>query len=134
MCIFGSHTFVPISWMCKKQTSISHSSTEVEIISLDGGLRMVGIAAHDLWELVTEVFHSSPTNGRNPKEEYRETCCVTPHQTSTPTIKPRLQFSTIILNEAMSIMLRRLRSLLNLVRCSTFLKTNEAVIKMIIRG
>ena len=33
LCIFGSHTFVPISWMCKKQTSVSHSSTEVEIIS-----------------------------------------------------------------------------------------------------
>ena len=31
--IFGSHTFVPISWMCKKQTSVSHSSTESEIIS-----------------------------------------------------------------------------------------------------
>ena len=25
LCVFGSHTFVPISWMCKKQTSISHS-------------------------------------------------------------------------------------------------------------
>ena len=25
LCIFGSHTFVPISWMCKKQTSVSHS-------------------------------------------------------------------------------------------------------------
>ena len=34
LCIFGSHTFVPISWMCKKQTSVSHSSTESEIISL----------------------------------------------------------------------------------------------------
>ena len=33
LCIFGSHTFVPISWMCKKQTSVSHSSTESEIIS-----------------------------------------------------------------------------------------------------
>ena len=35
LCIFGSHTYVPISWMCKKQTSVSHSSTESEIISLD---------------------------------------------------------------------------------------------------
>ena len=34
LCIFGSHTFVPISWMCKKQTSVSHSSTESEVISL----------------------------------------------------------------------------------------------------
>ena len=27
----------PISWMCKKQTSVSHCSTEAEIISLDAG-------------------------------------------------------------------------------------------------
>ena len=33
MC-FGSHTFVPISWMCKKQTSASHSSTESDLIVL----------------------------------------------------------------------------------------------------
>ena len=37
LCIFGSHTFVQISWMCKKQTSVSHSSTGSEIISLDAG-------------------------------------------------------------------------------------------------
>ena len=36
LCIFGSHTFVPISWMCKKQTSVSHSSTEAEVISING--------------------------------------------------------------------------------------------------
>ena len=40
LCVFGSHTYVPISWMCKKQTSVSHSSTESEIISLDTGLRL----------------------------------------------------------------------------------------------
>ena len=33
---------------CKKQTSVSHSSTESEIISLDAGLRMDGIPALDL--------------------------------------------------------------------------------------
>ena len=43
LCIFGSHTFVPISWMCKKQTAVSHSSTESEIISLDTGLRLDGL-------------------------------------------------------------------------------------------
>ena len=48
---FGSHTFVPISWMCKKQTSVSHSSTESEIISLDAGLRLDGLPALDLWDL-----------------------------------------------------------------------------------
>ena len=40
ICILGSRTFVPISWMCKKQMSVSHSSTESEIISLDAGLQM----------------------------------------------------------------------------------------------
>ena len=55
-CIFGSHTFVPISWMCKKQTSISHSSTESEIISLDAGLRLDGILVLDLWDLILSVL------------------------------------------------------------------------------
>ena len=56
LCIFGSHTFVPISWMCKKQTSVSHSSTESEIISLDAGLRLDGIPALDLWDLIVSVL------------------------------------------------------------------------------
>ena len=52
LCVFGSHTFVPISWMCKKQTSVSTSSTESEIISLDAGLILAGIPALDLWVLI----------------------------------------------------------------------------------
>ena len=56
LCIFGSHTFVPISWMCKKQTSVSHSSTESEIISLDTGLRLDGLLALELWDLIVSVF------------------------------------------------------------------------------
>ena len=56
MCIFGSHTFVPISWMCKKQTSVSHSSTESEIISLDAGLRLDGLLALELWDLIVYVL------------------------------------------------------------------------------
>ena len=56
LCVCGSHTFVPISWMCKKQTSVSHSSTESEIISLDAGLRMDGKPALDLWDLIVTVL------------------------------------------------------------------------------
>ena len=41
--------------MCKKQTSVSHSSTESEIISLDAGLRLDGIPALDLWDLIVSV-------------------------------------------------------------------------------
>ena len=50
LCIFGSHTLVPISWMCKKQTAVSHSSTESDI-SLDTGLRLDGLLALELWDL-----------------------------------------------------------------------------------
>ena len=64
---FGSRTIVPVSQMCKKQTSVSHSSTEAEIISLDAGWRMDGIPALDLWDLVIDVFHSSP----NPSQQNR---------------------------------------------------------------
>ena len=49
LCVFGSHTFVPTSWMCK--ISVSHSSTESEISS-DAGLRLDGIPALDLWDLI----------------------------------------------------------------------------------
>ena len=56
LCVLGSHTFVSISWMCKKQTAVSHSSTESEIISLDTGLRLDGVPA--LWDLIVSVFGS----------------------------------------------------------------------------
>ena len=66
LCILGSHTFVPISWMCKKQTSVSHSSTESEIISLDAGLRLGGIPALDLWDLIVAVLGN--TNQSNKEQ------------------------------------------------------------------
>ena len=45
--------------MCKKQTSVSNSSTESEIISLDAGLRLDGIPALDLWDLIVAVLHET---------------------------------------------------------------------------
>ena len=55
-CVFGSHTFVPISWMCKKQSSVSHSSTESDVISLDTGMRLDVLLALELWDLIVSVF------------------------------------------------------------------------------
>ena len=54
--------FVPISWMCKKQTSVSHSSTESGIISLDAGLRLDWIPALDLWDLIVLVLGITTQN------------------------------------------------------------------------
>ena len=56
LCVLGNHTFVPIGWMCKKQTAVSHSSTESEIISLDTGLRLDGLPALELWDLIVSVL------------------------------------------------------------------------------
>ena len=74
LCVYGSHTFVPTSWMCKKQTSVSHSSTESEINSLDTVLRLDSLPALELWDLIVSVVgnisHVSdrtvqPVNGKN---------------------------------------------------------------------
>ena len=62
LCVLGSHTVFPISWMCKKQTSVPPSSTEPEIISLDARLRLDGISALDLWDLSDAVLGNTNQN------------------------------------------------------------------------
>ena len=44
---------------------------ESAILSLDAGLRMDGISALDLWDLVTEVLHSSFNNHKKSKENVK---------------------------------------------------------------
>ena len=70
---FGSRTFVPVSWMCKKQSSVAHSSTESEIISLNAGLRVDGLLALDLWDMVIEVLHSTKDNIQPKHTSHQET-------------------------------------------------------------
>ena len=51
---------------------VTHSSTEYGVFSLDAGLRMDGIPAVDLWDLVIEVLHSSqnvPASGNRSRDE-----------------------------------------------------------------
>ena len=84
-CIFGSRTFVPVSWMCKKQSSVSQSSTESEIISLDAGLRMDGLLALDLWDTVTEVLRSTNNTVQPNHSGLKETCARPKSKTKTPT-------------------------------------------------
>ena len=52
--------------MCKKQTSVSHSSTESEIISLDTGLRLDGLPALELWDLIVSVLGTVSRVSDNP--------------------------------------------------------------------
>ena len=62
LCVVGSQTLFPISWMCEEQTSVSHSSTESDIISLDAGLRLDGFPALDLWDLIIAVLGNTNWN------------------------------------------------------------------------
>ena len=55
LCIFGSHSFVPDGWSCKKQTAVSHSGTESEVMSLDVGRRLDGFPVFGLWDIVIDV-------------------------------------------------------------------------------
>ena len=43
----------------RNKLQFSHGSTESEIISLDAGLRMDGIPALDLWDLIVAVVHGN---------------------------------------------------------------------------
>ena len=59
--------------MCKKQTSVSHSSTESEIISLDTGLRLDGLPPLQLWDLIVSVLGNiSRVSDRSEKPENSE--------------------------------------------------------------
>ena len=123
LCVFGSHTFVPISWMCKKQTSVSHSSTESEIISLDAGLRLDGIPALDLWDLIASVLHG---NTYQSNQERGDPCTnvVRVNPRKLPTRKKLGNVDFIPSNVQSS----HQEALLYVF------EDNEAVIKMIIKG
>ena len=120
-CVLGSHTFVPISWMCKKQTAVSHSSTESEIISLDTGLGLDGLPALELWDLIVSVFGNcsrnsdrtgKPVNGEDKHHKSQNIIDVMQDIDSVPS----------------NVQSARQEALLYVF------EDNEAVIKMIIKG
>ena len=61
--------------MCKKQTAVSHGSTESEIISLDIGLRLDGLPALESWDLIVSVlgnvFHVSDRPGQPDNDVHK---------------------------------------------------------------
>ena len=125
LCIFGSHTFVPISWMCKKQTAVSHSSTESEIISLDAGLRLDGIIALDLWDLIVSVLGNT---------------IQTPERPGRPVVNDNNVRSANKRSQGMINVLNSIDCVPSKVQFSHqeallyVFEDNEAVIKMIIKG
>ena len=121
MCVSRSHTSVPVSWMCKKQTSVSHSSTDSEIISLDTGLRLDGLPALEFWDLIVSVLGNiSRVSDRSGKPESDD------HKHH----KAHNKIDVMKDNDAVpsNVQSARQEALLNLF------EVNEAVIMMIIKG
>ena len=95
----GDQTFIPNSLMCKKQTSVSHSSSEAELTSSDAGVIMHDLRAVQLWDCVLSAFIL--------------TCQIL--------ILWLIMFLPTFLDHFV-------------LRSGTFLKTTEAVIRMIASG
>ena len=52
LCIRGSKTCFPIAGQSKRQGCVSHSTPEAEIVAANFGLRMAGLPALDLWNVL----------------------------------------------------------------------------------
>ena len=106
LCIFGSHTFVPTIWMCEKQTSVSHSSTVSEILSLDAGLRRDGIPALNLWDIwLLKCCILPPAKLSNPKERVQgDLLRDTPSRKHTNTqVKTPIQYNNLELSNVVFV-------------------------------
>ena len=107
--------------MCKKQTSVSHSSTESEIISLDTGLRLDGLLALELWDLIVSVLGNvsrvSDRSGKPESDDHK-------HYKSHNKIDAIKDIDAVPSN----VQSARQETLLYVF------EDNEAVIKMIIKG
>ena len=50
LALTGSHSFWPLCGQSKKQTAVSHSTVEAELVACNHGLRTEGLPALLLWE------------------------------------------------------------------------------------
>ena len=50
LCLRGPHSFVPLSAVSIRQSCVSHSTPEAEIVAADHGVRTEALPAIPLWE------------------------------------------------------------------------------------
>jgi hypothetical protein len=74
----GDDTFFPLQAVSRKQTAVSHSTPEAEIVAADMALRVIGVPCLPLWDTILErealcVFHEDNAamiqvcrTGKNP--------------------------------------------------------------------
>ena len=56
MVIVGPNSYIPLSWLLKKQDTVSLSSTEAEIVALVKSLKLEGLPMLDLWEKLMHMY------------------------------------------------------------------------------
>ena len=111
--------------MCKKQTSVSHSSTESEIISLDAGLRLDGILALDLWDLIVSVLGITT---QNHDRKVKPVVCRDTNHAQSQQSRGVIHVLNNVDHGPSNVQSSRQEALLYVF------EDNEAVIKMIIKG
>ena len=62
LAIVGPNTFMPITSFAKRQTAVSHSTTESEMVSLEEGLRTEALPTLTFWEHVVQLFSEPAGN------------------------------------------------------------------------
>ena len=133
IALFGPRTWVPITWMCKKQGAVSHSSTEAEVIALDAAVRLEGLPCLLFWEDVLKTVCDKQTlkpsldrvrrkNKRNRQNGTSLSAGVAPCQAWENQILSNVDF--------VPCNLPRSQGLASLM----IFEDNDAVIKMILKG
>ena len=116
------------------QTSVSHSSTESEVISLDAGLRMDGIPALDIWDVAIETLHSS----KEHDDKVPRSRAHSEIQSTKPNTKSKRNSNRDVdelINCSMWITLSQAQNLLNSCESRLYIfEDDEVVIKIIIKG
>ena len=126
LCVVGPRTFVPITWVCKRQGAVSHSSTEAEVIALEAALRMDGLPSLMLWELILEVYGNKKISPKMQTQTRCNAACepAWPAQDPDPMIQVLLNVDYVPCTLPPSLGTGRI----------VIFEDNDAVIKMIIKG
>ena len=71
MVLIGPNTYFPLTAFSKKQTSVSISSTEAEVVAANISLRAVGLPSSGLWAYLQNAGGDGSTPGGLPLQDVR---------------------------------------------------------------
>ena len=129
-CAFSEVTRLCQEVGCARNRLQFHTAPQKLKSFLDAGLRMDGIPALTLWDLVIEVFHSVPNKTEGPKREPRGN----PSAIVKSNMHNPIPLSTPMSFQQTLITVHPRQRVLIPVTCCMSLRTNEAAIKTIIKG